>query len=490
MKKIITIVAGVVSAPLLGALNVIWLIWFLATVASVAILRWAALPEKARKVVGSLVLLVLILMMGVVGTEPTHFDQRSATQSRLPIVGPYISSPPAEYARASLQPPLDDLGQTQETFRREVFRLRAQSNAVELALSLKVTADGAIDYGQNAKIQINDLLDHKAALLRALENRKLDSLKRLDETKAALDEFLQQSEDAMARETTAAGARRALTAFRLAAPQKSIDDVNDHVLRLEQALDRIGKDIIGNELSQGQRNRIRLDEPSRTIVRDELVSFSIGKFAVKEIDASEWMLSHDPEAISQEQLLVYFGDNEAEAKQPDDIHHIPIRPGINKVGLIKRTVVPSGLTELPSLRFVSFRYFLWKWPNSFPAKLRLLVDLSSVKLSEAYPYSIETNRNAPITELRLPVDSLFNTIFAFTAPRREGVEDVFAPPDSEALTPSYFLTHNFIWVELMPDSFLFRNKLIQEWKPYLFYENLVAAIAVMSFGALLAALFG
>jgi hypothetical protein len=482
MKRVVFGTAmSVVFAVVVASLSLVWLVWFVATMLAVAIYRWKLLPEAGRKLAAVLMALCLVAVMWLVGAAPTHLDPGSSAQTRLPLVSSRMGAPPA-YVDAQNTPQLDELAQAREDLRREVFRLRAQSNAVEAALSLKGIADGAIAYLRSAEIPTDDLLNAKRSLNDALASRKLDSVAKLDQTKADLDAFLDQAEVKMANEPTVSGARRLLTDFLLQAREKSIDDVNDSMLQLEDALNRVAKSVIGDELQVATLYRVRLDESSNTLVREELISISARKFPLKTIDASELLLDRGADAITQD-LLVYFGDDEAGARSPADVHHIPIRAGIEKVTLLKRTVVPAGLTELATkFRLTSFRYFLLKWPSAFAAKLRVVLDLSPAKLSPVYPYSIETSTDALIKEIRLPKYSLFNAGIAYKTPRREGEEDVLET--EEPLRPAYFLTHNSIWVELMPDSIAFRNKPVQEWKQYLFPENLAAALVVMALGFL------
>jgi hypothetical protein len=481
-RAIYGILVALAIATLAAMFSVVWLVWFVLTMVSVGIFRWKALPETGRRLFALVLVLLLFSTMWFVGAVPTHFD-RSAAESRLPLVASRVSAPPAAYLSADAAPPLDDLGQARLEFRREIFRLRAQSNSVERALSLKATADKAIDYGHNIKLEIKDLLDAKAALVGALSGRKLESIQQLDETKTALNSFLRESEERLAEQKTVADVRRQLTDFRLQSPKKSVDDVNDSMLRLEAALNRIGKEFIGTELKMDALNRVKLQESANTLVRDEVISLSSRTFPLRKIDASEWLLARDPDAITQK-LLVYFEDAESAAKTPDDPREISVSPGITKVTLIKRTVVPARLTDLPTnLRLFTFQYFLLKWPTAFPAKLRLTMDLSKSNLGDAYPYAIDTLADAPIRQIRLPADSLFSASVEFK-PRKEGGDDVLEA--TSALMPSYFLTHNYVWVELMPNNILFRNNAVQQWKQYLFPENLFAALSVMVLAAIMA----
>ena len=483
MNRAIYGILGALAIAVLAAMfSVVWLVWFVLTMVAVGIFRWNALPKTGRRLFASVLVLLLFSTMWFIGAAPTHFD-RSAAESRLPFVASRISAPPAAYLGADSAPPLDDLGQARLEFRREIFRLRAQSNSVERALSLKATADKVIDYGHSIKLEIKDLLDAKTALAGALSGRKLESIQKLDETKTSLDLFLREFEERLNEQKTVSDVRRLLTDFRLQSPKKSVDDVNDSMLRLEAALNRLGKEIIGAGLRTDALNRVKLQESTDTLIRDEVISLTSRAIPLRKIDASEWLLARDPDTITQD-LLVYFEDAESAARKPDDPREISVSPGIGKVTLIKRTVVPARLTDLPTyLRLFTFRYFLLKWPTTFPAKLRLSIDLSKSNLGDAYPYAVDTLADAPIQQIRLPSRSLFSAGVEFK-PRNEGEDDVLEP--TATLTPSYFLTHNYIWVELMPSNIFFRNNAVQQWKQYLFPENLVAALSVMVLAAIIA----
>jgi hypothetical protein len=485
-RRGIAVALGLIAVALLALFNVAWSVLVVLTAVLVWMLIYVTAPK--RKAVALVGLAAIGLIMWRIGAAPAHLGALSGASTRLPWIGTVITPPPEAYAQATESPQLDEMDQFKEDFRREVFRLGAQANAVELALDLKGAADRALDFARDAKVESGDLLDAKASFGQALERRKLDDLKSLDETKATLQSFLAEFQKRMAVVANAKEMARLLVDFRLQSRQKGIDDVNDSMRRLEESLNRIARDVIGAELKVEAYNRIRVLEKKDALLREELIVFATRNVALRAIDATELMLVTDPDAAAQE-LLVFFGDNEAGAEKPSDIRRIPIRRGVTKVTLVKRTVVPAKIARLSTpLRLYPFSYVLLRWPTSFAPKLRLTLDLTSANLSDAYPYSIEASTNAPISELWIPAYSLFNASIAFKNQIRFGEEHILTP--DPALMPAYFLTHNHVWLELVPDSILFRNKLVQDQKEYLFPENWVGALCVMAAGAVIALIFG
>jgi len=487
MKKTIVAILVVVIFIMGAALfSLVWAAWFVLSFVAVWIWRFAGFLGAWRKFLATATLLVLFLLMWRAGGVPGHMNIGSAAESRLPWGISKLTAPPDDYLTANRPSVLDEVAQAKEEFRQAVFRLRAQGNSVERALSLKASSDKVITYSQSANLSIKEVLDAKRAVDESLQKRKLNSVADLRQTKDNLERFLKEAEIEMQKKRTAEQAQEFLTDFRLRALTKSIDDVNDHMLRLESALNQLQREAVNRDMRVDVLYTVQLDEQANQLIRQQKDSVSVTNLGLKRLDASELLLDQEAGSIEQAIFAVY-GDDPKYAVKVTNPQQIPIQPGVKRVTLFKRTVVHAGLSDLPaSLRLPTFRYFLLKWPPPSAVKLRATLDLSSTNGPDEFPFAFDLMTDKPIKEVRIPANAFFSASHTFNPPRREGDEDVL---ESDQLSPSYFSTQNYIWIELMPKSQVFRNSTVQSWKEYLFAENLTAALVVMSVGVLCAIVF-
>ena len=445
--------------------------------------------KKWLYVLSAIVAAAVVYVAGRTDGLPAHVNQRSSAISRLPLIGERLSSVPLAYETANRTPPFDELKQRREELRAAARKVRGQKATVGRAMKLVDAADAAMDLGKAQEQSVRDIVGAKRALAEALDKRELGSAEARRAITDGLEKYVGTAEARMAAVSTATAAVDVIDDFRGNLKKVSVDDINDQMLALEDAIGRLTRDTIGADVRIGGDTRLRLDEQADRIEQRQVIEWSTSKFPLRSIDASEWMLDRDPAALS-ETLSVFFGRaaDAAEGTPVSDPRDIPIASGIRHVTLVKRTLWKAEITELPSsLRRASFRYFLLKLPPPSTIKLRATLDLSTAKGPDRFPYAVDFATNLPVSEMRLPANALFASNFSFEAPRREGAEDAFKPRD--ALTPAYFQSHENLWIELMPEEPAFRNAAVQKGKDLFFTENLLAALAAAVAGLLLAALF-
>ncbi len=465
--------------------SVVWAVLLVLAAITIGISQWKGLPGTAKTLAVTVLALAIVGVIWYMGAAPSHYDPGSAAASRLPGVTRLAGGVPEDHAAADRDPPFDELAQARNAFQGDVFKLRSQANAVDQVLSLRAATDDVVRFRQGLNLELSGLLDAKKAVDDALQRSELTTIEQLKAKQLALETFLKDAERAMKLKRTASEARDYLTQFRLQTIARALEDVSDRKTNLESVLNSYSKQTIDSDMHLTVVQTARLNETANELEREQVVSLSVGRLGVKEIDASELLLDHDPGEIRYD-LRVAYGDSISEARQPENPRTIFVRPGVKKITLIRTSVIPAGLKDLPTgLRVWPFRYFLVKWLPLAPIKLRTVLDLSAAKGPASAPYVFEVPSDAPVESIRLPANSFYAASFGFKAPRREGSEDVLEP-DRE-LKPSEFAVRSHIWIELMPDSIVFRNAVVQGKKEYFFPENAVAAITVVVLGAIWAA---
>jgi hypothetical protein len=483
MKRIFILSAwGLTLFFIAVSFSLVWAVVLVVAAVTVGISKWKVLSPDKRKTVAAFLGLLIIVGIWVMGRAPSHLDPGSAASSRLPGINQLLGSIPADHLAANQDPPFDELTQTQAAFQKDVFKLRADANSVDQILELREATDSVVRQMEGPKLDVSRLLDAKKAVEEAMQKYELGTSEEIDAKQAALEKFLKAAEDGMKGANTATEAKRMLKQFRLGTIAKGLEVVSDRKIVFENVLSDYYRQIVDKHMTLVVRQTAQLNEESNEIEREQVVSLSMGGLAVNQIDASELLIDHDPEEIRCG-LLVAYGDNVSGARPADNPKTISVHPGIKTITLIRTSVIPAGLKDLPTgLRVWPFRYFLVKWLPLAPVKLRARLDLSSSGGPTNVPYVFEVPSNAPIEAIRLPANAFYAASYPFKAPRREGSEDALEP-DGE-LKPSDFATRSYIWIELMPNSLVFRNSLVQSKKEYFFPENAAAASTVAVVGAL------
>ncbi len=469
-----------------GAIGFFWSFFlfavFVVAAAVVACFRWSKNWSVLHL---ALMLLLIATLAGAwrAGVFPSHAGRQSSAESRLPVVEGVLTSLPPGYESASQPPPPDALEQTREALRDAIRKYRAQANVVERALQLKESADGVVAFADNQRQSIDAIVSATNALADAIKAEKLDSLQKLRVVKDDLEKQIQSCELELQKVRTAKDANDLYSDCLLKFNIASVGSINGKVQLLESALREAKRKAIENDIATTVSNHeVTIDESKARITKTYALAFRTKEFSLAALDASELMIESDPELLSQS-LTVAFGGEAAPAVPVDDASRILIRPGVTEVRLVRTRVYPARIRDLPSkLRLVQFRYVELRWPNPWKWTIRSIVDLSRAQGQSRYPYAFDIQSDAPIEAVRLPTDSFFASNFAFAPPSREDHEEVLRPLASESLRPSYFLTHQMLWLELMPDNFVFRNAAMRAVKDYLFIENLIAALIVTALG--------
>lgn len=479
----IAMLLGVVLSALGGAVMAGWFV--VATVVA-WIAKKATDFEKWRRPVALLICLALLVVWPWQVWRSKGSEPRSIASSSLPVHEDGAEAALAAVRSANLTPQLDELALRKEELGRDVFKLRAQANSVERALALKATADRLIASAQSANQPITEVIDAKRAVDEALEKRGLDSGEALKSRKQALEGFLQ---DALARAGALKDERQAqdfLTDFRLRAPKVAIDDVNDRMLKLESAIMQLRRDAITKDIAVASEFSAKVDPAGKRLVRELVVTLTSSNLDLQDIDASELLLLAEPAALEQT-LRVGFGSDSNETRVVRIARSIPVAPGIKTVRLVLETVVGLDVKPVPTPYRISqlgFPSFTLKWPAPRAVKLRTSVDLSKSGGPDQFPFAFDLNSDARIATVKIPANALFMSTYSFKGSHREAEFDVLESNDD--LKPSYFALHNHLYFELLPDTALARNSVVQGWKNFLFPENLAATIAVALLAAVIA----
>jgi len=480
MGRVGTILSGLAVLAIVALFSVVWVGVFVLTLIAVGVWKFQMLPEGVRKAVASVVIIGVLVGLVLAGLAPNPGNPGSAARSRVPGLAAVVGIPPADYAAAARPPAFDEKGEFRQEFHRLVFELQTQRDAVERALSLQTLADRVIAYGRTQNMALKDLIDAKRAVDESLDRQKLHSVTDLQRRLADFDGFIARMERTSLT-VPLSEAQRFFTDFRLQARTISLADVHDATSRLENVLNQLQRQVVGNDVKVETRLGIDLNEQADGLVREQIVAILPTKVKVKIVDASELTLGLDTGSGTNEIFVSY--EDPRIGKPPSNIKRIPVLAGVKVVTITRRNTGPAELKELPTrLRLWPFKYFLVSWPAPTAVKLRAILDLSDVGGPPEFPYTFDVPVDAPIREIRVPAASHYASSYTFKTPRREGPEDVLEPETE--LRPAYFLTNRHIWVELLPAALVFRNSTVQGWKNYLFPENLVAGVVVMFLGGL------
>lgn len=320
----------------------------------------------------------------------------------------------------------------------------------------------------------------------ALEKRGLESGEALKSRKQALDSFLR---DTLTRAGELKDERQAqdfLTDFRLRAPKVAIDDVNDRMLKLESAIMQLRREAITKDIVVATELSATIDPSAKRMVRELVVTLTSSKLDLQTIDASELLLAAEP-AVLEQTLRVGFGSDSSELRIVSNPRSIPVAPNIKAVRLAVSTVVALEVKSVPTpyrIPQLTFESFSMKWPPPRSVKLRTVVDLSKGGGPDQFPFAFDLSTDARIATVKIPANALFMTTYSFKGSHREGDFDVLEGNDD--LKPSYFTLHSHIYFELLPDSPLTRNWMVQGWKNFLFPENFAATVVVALCAAVIA----
>jgi hypothetical protein len=487
MKTLIAILLALIAAPLLlfgGLVSLVYL-----GVAAAATWLWTTslkLGPWRRPVALILLALVGVGLYLLQSSREVGRSLDSIASAPWPLHGSQTEDLPEAFRLANKAPQFDELRQLKDDFRRDVVRVRGQANSVERSLALKANADRLVAFAQAANLQIGEVISAKRAVDDALEKRGLDSGEKLKRQKAQLEEFLRTSEANLLKLESAEQAADFLTDFRLKVGRVAVDDVNDRTVQLEAAIAQVRKETVTSGVRVEVWYQATFAEARDVIIYDTIVAVVATKPILMTMDASELTLEHNPDA-KEHLLLVAFGDDIEAAVPVRDPQAVSVPIGTTKVTFLRRTVIPARIQNLETpWRVGSFRSVLMKWPPPRPTKLRMLVDLSKQDGPESYPFAFELPTDSPIKSIRLPRNSLYMATIGLKSPRVQNDHDVFET--DSPLAPSYFVTHNHVYLELMPDLLVYRNALVQKHKEFLVPENLAAAATAACLGAVAAIL--
>lgn len=465
---------------ILAAFGVVWAVVFCLVTVVTWLVRWSKTPDRL-KLVSLVVVLMLIGSFYFTGAFPDLRQLPSAADSRLPGVAQLVATPNLDHDRAQKPPVRDALEETRQRLREEIVRYRTQDGAVERAFTTRDRARRIIEFAEKRQSPIKDLVDAKLAVDDSLKELALGTAAALRERRVKLREYLDEAERQATTKSSESELQDIWTTFQLQAPAIAFEKLSDHLRKLEDALNQFTKQFVAQDIKVAHYMAAALDEnePSGKVVRDQIIGIGSTRAQLTALDASEWTFDKDAGGRSPE-VLVSYGPVD-DAKPVADPRSILIPAGIKYVTLVKRSVTPVTISELPSkIRILPFTYFMFKWPRPAAVKLHGTLDLSAVNGPAEFPYAFDVDTDAPIKELRLPAWAYFTATVPFTS-RPETPEII--EPVSE-LKPSYFLHHSHVLIELVPRKL--RWQLVQDHKQYLFPENLIMALGI----ALAAALGG
>ena len=175
------------------------------------------------------------------------------------------------------------------------------------------------------------------------------------------------------------------------------------------------------------------------------------------------------------------------AGAPTPLQTLVFTPADQDFAIIRETIESSSAEpQCANSRWYPMEQLLVRWPDPLPADIRVRLDRPAKEGSPIQRVSTrhQLSRSVTISEVRLPPDSFFLADYTFTASDALGFQSL--KPSGENFTPEAFRRIKGITVQLLPNTWLLRNHLVQEKKHYLFVTNLAA----VTIAALIGSAFG
>lgn len=278
---------------------------------------------------------------------------------------------------------------------------------------------------------------------------------------------------------------RARSVSNPAAQQQVNDDLSallnrspffDLYLRLKQ-VQTLQQKLANSDITVTTKPRILVE--GNQFVFEEAIDLDAVRGELVEIDASP--LVH--EALLDKLTYNLRLQQPSGYSVPDNPEHVYVTPGIKHVTLLSQRRLDIGPAQSCTMGYLSsIRHLEIGWPQSYA--LQLIV-VSNVTDFGKIISTVDLHRNAPMSEIDVPLWSYFTDKEELAVRRQEG-HDVLDPKQQLGLA-SFTSTDPF-WVEIFKDDFWLRNVLAQRLKEYLIAENALMAVVSGAFGMILSKL--
>lgn len=466
-------------------------LWPITAVLSLIIgfgLSWAWRKSPEVKALPPFILAIVVLILFFADYLPRSGDEMTYSRVYIPIAGEL--SPEADYVIEAADIPHSEVIYNME-FEELYFTHLAHAREVEEA---GILLSKALDIAESLRTKGNVISVELDDLDSAIDN--LDSSLRnrfptlgLDEIRAAissLEGYLNRSLKQY-RELPSEDRLDFLKNFYLQLLEYSLEaEYHDMIIlqdKLNDVLDQATTSLVESDSSL----KAIYNESAREWELEERITISTPEtIKLTLIDASELRLESEIKDLEQ-QLYLSYGDptDVVSIQNPSLISPNPYAPN---VVIINRMLI-EATDGVVSTRFrpTSIKYILLRWPTPFPANLGLVMDLSEYDLPWEHSYNLTLERDIPIKQVELPEYSYFASGMQFER-KHTGELDILKPSKGD-IRPSDFRTRNHIWIELLPDSIIFRNPLVQKYKEFLIFENAFVGLIIATFGTAFAAIF-
>jgi len=433
-----------------------------------------------------LALLLLFVLLAITEYLPSGEAPHSLAQLRLQGLK-QLTVPPFYIEKANEPPPSDPVDDLRADFRQGLVKETLYATVAEDAHTFMHSARGVLITLR----QKNDGRDLDRL------SQAIDSLEKVLDThgfKALPDvrEKVAKRKAEIEKANTEIGERRDLQEVRdyarnfyIRSTDLKLDQIFEKVVAVQAALNALVKVTVSMNVEGG----VSLDEIGECgfskgkVVYDEMITLQVEEGTLKKADVSNLLLETRYKGYTQDMLYAYHPTASPTRYTPEGSdQHIDFKNGTRNVILYNRIEECGRVHTAPVpvwLRLGHIRSFLIRWPEPYPSKIKLVLDLSEIGLPREYPVIVDMKRDFPIRSISLPANAFIAASESFPPPQRYDAFDVLEPKD---LTPGFFQTHNYIWVEYLPSPFRFSK--VQEYKTYLFNENLVGAALFAVLGGL------
>src|SRR5216684_4724956 len=222
-----------------------------------------------------------------------------------------------------------------------------------------------------------------------------------------------------------------------------------------------------------------LDKKKNTVVYSERVGIALApNVSLQKIDFSELQLNAQLNGVTQSIAYSYDSAQPVEAK----IAVIPVRAGVRTLTVVNQISTADRVEDAcDTNRLLPFRRFYVRWPNAVRSFIGLHLNIENLGgHSVPYYFRLPLEKTSNIQEIEVPEYSFFNSNYTMKEESREMPGGISPDPPVSAATSA---VSQPIEIELLPDSPIFRNSMVQKVKQYLFPLNAIVCFAYLALGS-------
>jgi len=478
MKKFVWGVwlAIVILGLILGILyNYLWPVIIILSIIIGLIVLWSSRKTKWVQVIFFLILIILVIFLVKSDFYPKSGSLKSYSEFHIPLLARLLSNG-ADYIEISgSYPPDEDM--EKERFEQSCFQYMSQARSSEhsgILISEARKILNALRKMEEKNIDLSKLSSAIEELDRVIKSR-FSSLTDLRSKVRDLETFLDSSR-AKRSQMKADELADFEKDFKLQVLHYSLESEYGHMEKLLYELDNSISQVLSSKISVGSTLSTKLNEESNNWILEETISITPNpSIALTRIDVSELKLETKIKQFNQEIAIYYEDPKDSRIKEEMSF---AVNRDAPQVFVKNQFSIPANINELStSFKPANMKYTLLRWPNPFPVKLKLSLDLTKLELAEEYTHFVVLERDNPIETIELPEYSYYTSAYEFKRIHRSN-SDILVTSSKE-LRPSYFRTHNNIWLELLPENYLFRNPIIQKYKEMIISENLLTLLTIL-----------